>query len=78
MVVPVLLSWDCVLGSNPVSMSLEPSDTTSRIATVGVDAVDLSRYQDIKTNSGDILIYDKYGGERWIESSLWVDPIIFR
>jgi hypothetical protein len=44
-----------------------------RYPTLGLDAVSLSRYDDIEAADGDLLVYDVENEDAWIQSTVYAD-----
>jgi hypothetical protein len=44
-----------------------------RYPTLGIDAVSLSRYDDIETDEGDLLVYDVENEDAWIQSTVYAN-----
>ncbi|MFC6942731.1 hypothetical protein ACFQE8_22690 [Salinirubellus sp. GCM10025818] len=40
-------------------------------STLGVDAVSLEPFADVKTNDGELIIYDEENEEAWIQSDTY-------
>jgi len=52
-------------------MVLDTEDKTTRFPSLGVDAVSLDRYSDVRTAEGEIIIYDEQAEDGWIQSTRW-------
>lgn len=39
--------------------------------TLGVDAVSLDRFVDVRTNESELLIYDQESEDAWIQSDMY-------
>lgn len=54
-------------------MTLDTRDKFDRLPSIGIDATDLSRYADVQASEGEIVIYDKYEADGWVQSDAWID-----
>lgn len=53
---------------------LDADDCSNRrYPTLGVDAVPLSRYDDVEVEEGEMLVYDAEHEEAWIQSTVFAD-----
>lgn len=52
-------------------MSVDSTDRTDRLPSMGVDAVALDRYSGIETDDGEFVVYDEEVEDAWIQSDTW-------
>lgn len=49
------------------------STQTNRYRSIGIDANDLQRYSDTETLDEELLIFDEYEQDAWVQCDFWVD-----
>lgn len=59
-------------------MPLESQTTPEPLPSIGVDAVDMTRYSDVRADDGELLIYDEETSDGWIQSDLWLDAALLQ
>lgn len=52
-------------------MTLDTRDRRARFPSIGVDAVSLDRYSDIRTDD-ELIIYDEQCEDGWIQCDFWI------
>ena len=53
-------------------MTLDIHQRFTRYPSIGVDAIDLTRYSDINTYDGELIIYDELCEDGWIQCDFWI------
>lgn len=56
-------------------MTTETTTASTRFASIGIDATDLTAFDDTRTNSGDLLLFEKHVEDAWIQSDFWIAAI---
>ncbi|XVH32712.1 hypothetical protein ACNS7O_05865 [Haloferacaceae archaeon DSL9] len=53
-------------------MTPNAQDEHERIHSIGVDAIDLARFTDLRTEDGALFVYDEDEPGAWIQSDAWI------
>ena len=54
-------------------MSTEVHCPAGECPSVGVEAIDLRRYADVRTGDGELLVYDTDDEDAWIQADVYFD-----
>jgi hypothetical protein len=49
-------------------MAASTKDGGGEFETIGVEAADMSRYEDVQVENGEVIIYDRDVESAWIQS----------